>query len=307
MFRLSARGIFATWSQATNLSFSDLIAHCHEQLCFDYAIFCQETHQDGNQHYHAFIYSKKKFDIRNPRILDCSECHPKIETSRNHLKTINYCRKEGSYEEYGEYSADIGTLSIAEPGSFSSELEWLMYCLAQRIPFGYASRIWQIDQQQGSPIIEKNSRPIGTETHSQSLLSSWLRNVYDGRPTVLCGPPGLGKTQTILNFATPPILFVSHVDSLKHLNDSINSIVFDDMDFKHYPTGSQIHLVDYDQTRCIHIRYSIATIPAKIQKFFISNDYMFANHGAITRRTNYLYMEEDTLYIDNYNIINTPI
>ncbi|AXH75780.1 MAG: replication-associated protein [Cressdnaviricota sp.] len=96
------------------------------------------------------------------------------------------------------------------------------------------------------------------------------------RSHIIWGPAGVGKTQFALaHFSNP--LFVSHVDDLKTFNNDYDGIVFDDMCFAHIPRTAQIHLVDIDTPRSIHIRYGCARIPANTKKIFTTNE----EHGEI--------------------------
>lgn len=86
---------------------------------------------------------------------------------------------------------------------------------------------------------------------------------------VIWGPPGVGKTQFALAHFHHP-LFVSHLDELKKF-DGHDGIVFDDMAFLHMPREAQIHLVDIEQPRSIHLRFENAVIPANTKKIFTTN------------------------------------
>lgn len=93
-----------------------------------------------------------------------------------------------------------------------------------------------------------------------------------GTSHILWGPSGVGKTQfAISHFKNP--LIVSHADDLKRFDNTYDGIVFDDMDFKHWPRTSQIHLVDKDLTRSINCRFTNATIPANTRKIFTTNEF----------------------------------
>lgn len=85
------------------------------------------------------------------------------------------------------------------------------------------------------------------------------------------GDTGTGKTQwAVHQFENP--LVVSHMDKLREFNSAIHDgIVFDDMEFKHVPRTMIIHILDWDEDRQIHCRYSPAEIPAHTPKIFTSN------------------------------------
>jgi len=103
---------------------------------------------------------------------------------------------------------------------------------------------------------------------------------------ILIGDSGIGKTTAAKQIIPKPTLFVSHIDDLKHFKSEIHkSILFDDVCFNHYPVQSQIHLVDFDNPRSIHVRYGVAKIPAGIAKIFTCNeDPLNLLHPAISRR-----------------------
>lgn len=101
---------------------------------------------------------------------------------------------------------------------------------------------------------------------------------------VIVGPSGYGKTE-YAKALLPKALFVSHMDELAGLNEEHEGIIFDDMSFEHLPRTAQIHLVDQDNGRAIHIRYTVANIPAKVKKIFLTNTpNIFTFDPAINRR-----------------------
>ena len=106
---------------------------------------------------------------------------------------------------------------------------------------------------------------------------------------ILIGEPNWGKTQFALAHFKKPLL-VSHIDDLGGLTPSHDGIVFDDMSFIHMPRSAQIHLLDNDQTRSIHIRYTCARIPKKTKKIFCTNETQIFDWEdmAIRRRARFL-------------------
>lgn len=125
------------------------------------------------------------------------------------------------------------------------------------------------------------------ETMLQCLKE--FRFVDDGLKSLLIhGPSGCGKTNWAKINAKKPALFVTHLDRLKDFDVSYHqSIIFDDLDFKHLPRTSQIHLVDRHNDRDIHIRYRIVHIPRGVQKIFTCNENPFIHDPAIQRRLTY--------------------
>ncbi len=105
---------------------------------------------------------------------------------------------------------------------------------------------------------------------------------------VIVGPSGCGKTSYCRSLF-PTALFVSHMDDLASFDpDQNEAIIFDDMCFTHIPRVAQIHIVDQDDDRSIHIRYQTALIPANTQKVFTTNvREIFLEDPAIVRRVKY--------------------
>lgn len=88
---------------------------------------------------------------------------------------------------------------------------------------------------------------------------------------IIWGDAGIGKTE----FAKALLgryFLISHLDELPGYNPvDYEGIIFDDMSFTHLHREAQIHLLDWDNDRAIHIRYGIATIPAETKKIFTTN------------------------------------
>lgn len=101
------------------------------------------------------------------------------------------------------------------------------------------------------------------------------------------------------------------MDALKEFNSTIHGgIIFDDMSFAHYPRETQIHLLDMQDDSQIHIRYTIAKIPAYTRKIFTTNKkvweiFLFQDE-AIQRRITVWEMESPQVInlIDAVAIIN---
>ncbi|ACO88020.1 replication associated protein [Eragrostis curvula streak virus] len=109
-FRIQGKAFFLTYSQCPRepkdvgeflTSHSTLASHVV------YVRVQQEKHQDGNNHLHAIVCTSERRDIRDPRIFDFGEFHPKIETCRSVSKSLKYIQKEaGSFYEHGTVPCD---------------------------------------------------------------------------------------------------------------------------------------------------------------------------------------------------------
>lgn len=109
-------------------------------------------------------------------------------------------------------------------------------------------------------------------------ITAWSKTV------ILIGDAGIGKTEFAkAHFKNP--LFISHMDQLAEFNSDHDGIIFDDMDFNHYPRTAQIHLCDTANTRHIHIRYCTGRIPANTKRIITCNKMpVDINDDSIKRR-----------------------
>jgi len=111
---------------------------------------------------------------------------------------------------------------------------------------------------------------------------------------IFWGPPGCGKTEYAKQLL-PDALFVTHMDDLRQFSpENYTGIIFDDMAFAHMPREAQIHIVDFDNPRSIHVRYGTALIPAGTIKIFTTNvrdGRIFTDDAAINRRLTIHHLE----------------
>lgn len=103
---------------------------------------------------------------------------------------------------------------------------------------------------------------------------------------IIMGPTGLGKTQYAKTLFTN-VHMIRHIDKLKGFNQLHHGgIIFDDMEFSHWPVSSQIHLCDQTDDADINVKYGYVTIPARTKKIFTCNPerFPFTKDSAIMRR-----------------------
>lgn len=278
-FRLNARNIFLTYAQCS-LDGNDLLLKLeqHEPT----AVFIRvaaEQHEDGSPHLHALLRFPGKRDIRHADHFDFDGFHPKIEPCRNWKKSLNYLSKGGVFYDFAEEGYDAEPDGIPDPADFETKGSYLRACLQENIPYGYADQFWKLENKVDKHITE----PGGGTVEHLDLLD---REPARAGSTLVVGPSGVGKTQWATQWAPKPCLLASHIDDLKQVTANTQSIIFDDMDFRHWPRTSQIHLVDTDYARSINVRYGTISIPAGIKKFFTANpeSYPFLRDDAINRR-----------------------
>jgi len=179
-----------------------------------------------------------------------------------------------------------------------AQLEFLIWAGINRVTYG--RDIWRLANRDESTTI-KPGDPIGGRV--QPVLANINASSYwlEDKCLIIIGKSGIGKTTWAKQIIPKPALFVSHIDDLKKFDCSIHkSILFDDVCFNHYPVQSQIHLVDSDNPRSIHVRYGTAHIPQGIRKVFTCNENpLDLEHPAIQRRCQVIRVTELNRYDTN--------
>lgn len=141
-----------------------------------------------------------------------------------------------------------------------------------------------IEKYLRSQVPRKNCAPSAWGLESFGPLPPWKSDTT----LILFGKAGTGKT-SLAKSLIPTALFVSHMDKLKDFQPGTHGgIIFDDMKFIHIPREAQIHLVDMENDRQLHIRYKIVEIPAGTLKICNTNllphEILFTYDAAINRR-----------------------
>lgn len=88
----------------------------------------------------------------------------------------------------------------------------------------------------------------------------------------LWGPPDTGKTQFALaQFESP--LYIRHPDHLTNFDQRTHDgIVIDELSFTHWPTTAVICLLNKKDPAHVHVRYTVADLPAGVRIIFCSNE-----------------------------------
>lgn len=285
-FRVDAKNFSITYPQCPATK-EDLLEHL-QALSPSYICIGRELHADGNYHLHAALQFKKKKTIRSPRYFDFLCYHPNVQGTRNIGKWIDYVKKGGNFIEIGTITNNIaGSARTSSEINLSeiSDANLFNFCLNNKVPFGYYNEERRSRNHVDTTIEESTTNGIMC-----FMLQTLPFPETNQRSTLLIGGTGLGKTTWAVARAPKPALLVSHIDQLKNFQPNRHkSIIFDDMEFKHWPPGNQIHLLDWDQPRAIHVRYGTVTLPAHTIKVFTANVFPFHSDNqqqmeAITRR-----------------------
>lgn len=288
-FRVNARYLFITYPQCGLAR--DTIWTFLRAKGVKWAIIGSERHQDGNPHIHAVLDWGRKRDIRNSSFFDLEGHHPNVQPCKNKMASINYTKKEGDFEEFGDPEDSDDTEDLLALAARETEPSFYGHCMARKISFPYAKKFWDMAHTDRGAVVKAGSSPPPNR-----ICPRLQFHVLPDKPStlVLVGPTGCGKTSWALKRAIKPALIVTHMDDLRKFDPEFHkTIIFDDMSFTHMPETSQIHLVDQDLARSIHCRYGNAHIPPNTWKIFTCNKFPFTKHPAILRRLTIIMDEEE--------------
>lgn len=249
--------------------------------------FTLEHENEGTPHYQGHLESTKR--VRRRQLLP-------------YLPRAWMAIRKGSFEQCEEYCLkenEAETYSFGERVSKGRGSRTDLDSLAQCILNGENKRV--LAETYGKEFIKyykgiDNYYDIFSVKKFSILHGPWKWNIATSyeRSQIFWGPPGVGKTEYAKNLL-PNALFICHLDDLGSFNDQYDGIIFDDMAFTHLPRTSQIHLVDMDNDRSIHIRYKTAFIPAHTRKIFLTNEshgmIFDLNDTAIARRVEVHHLE----------------
>jgi len=242
-----------------------------------YVCWGQESGESGTFHYQGYVEFVIRRTLNTVKSLVSKRGH--FEARRGtQTEAIEYCMKDGVFQEFG-------TRAVVEPGR-RNDLERIAQLLVEGIT------IREIANQFPTQYIRYHN---GILQLARQLQPRHFAVRYGPFPwdypeqitsLVIWGNSGIGKSE-FAKFLLPKALFISHIDQLTLYDpQEYNGIVFDDMSFAHMPREAQIHLVDWDNDRAIHVRYGTAFIPANTPKIFTANDWRIFNQNdpAIDRR-----------------------
>lgn len=230
----------------------------------------------GTRHFQGYLETSTKKSVA-PLVKELEllwGSHPYVSISKGSAaQNKTYCLKEkGSHVEQG---------SPMQQGARTD-----LSCVTDLIVSGSTMKeLWQkhpTEMIKYSNGIQKAYMMLSPNMN-QTALKTFKLEEFPDFPTeqiqeamkthsvILWGDSGVGKT-CYARALLPNALFVSHYDDLARYDQGEHDgIIFDDMNMTHLPRESQIHLLDMEQPRSVHIRYQTAIIPAGTKKIFTTN------------------------------------
>ena len=291
-FRIQSKELFLTYSQCI-LTKEELLTFLSKKMKIEEYIICIENHKKEGRHLHAYISLEKRCDIKNCNYLDYKGYHPKIEKVKSSVKAIQYIKKDKDYITNIAINIHARARDLAKDGKIKQALIILMEGdTANFLKFG--------DKY------EKNLKRIyklfkGIKNTKKKLYTRDDFNIKVELPKnktlIISGGSGIGKTQFAKTLFKNPLL-VRHIDKLKQFDETVHDgIIFDDMNFGHWPRTSCIHLLDIEEDTDINVKCSMVTIPAGTPRVMCTNENpenLFASYDlAIRRRIKNIKLNSD--------------
>lgn len=249
-----------------------------------YVIYGIETSASGTPHLQGYI----EFTIRKSHVAAKSAISRRahVEPRRGtQTQAIEYTMKDGMYYEFG-----IRTITAQGRRSDLDEIAQLLRggTSIREIASQFPSQF--VRYHQGIRALARELLPRHVEVRFGPFPWQYPETI---NAVVLWGESGIGKTE-FAKFLLPKALFISHIDQLTLYDpEEYTGVIFDDMSFKHLPRETQIHVLDWDNDRAIHVRNVTAFIPKHTPKIFTSNQWTIftENDRAIDRRVVFLHLQ----------------
>lgn len=306
-FRFAAKKVLLTYSDVCEeITRESILYDLEERFPIVTHVIAEEIHPSNNgRHIHALLEFSRRVDSIDARLFDVADSihqhHPNIKPVKYGKSNWDRARDYVVKEDVAPLTNEDPKLDYSEIFDQATDADDFLRLVLKNYPRDYAlnyDRLASMARQKWKKFSNSTVTAVNQPSQQRTpfeLYTTDPRAVWDMRKSlIVVGPPGVGKTTWAVAQAPKPCLFVRHLDTLKELTTDHQSVVFDDLDFKHLPHHTQKFLVDLEQPATIHVRYSTVTLPSFLPRIFTANEYPFEQlgiHGqAINRRVHTIYI-----------------
>ena len=282
-FRVQYKTIGLTYSRCP-LDKKTILENLQKKLTLDEYYIVQEEHKDEKNgtkyHIHAWFSLCSKPNIVNCKYFDIDGYHPNVGKYKKSW-VHNYLKK---FDKEPLTNLSNGYVGLAKQGKLVEAMELFAALKPAQFVINY-ERIKKHMKMMSRKRVIPHTHPLDT-FKTQLDLSDWD---CKKQSLVIVGRPGTGKTSYMRSYITnvmkKKFLYVTHIDTLKKFDETYHEVIlYDDVDFKHLPRTTQIHIAEPVIERQIHCRHSCADIPYGITSIFTTNYFPFTEDEAILRR-----------------------
>ena len=274
-FRISGRRIFLTYSKADpDMTVLYLLEILNKKCIYGQVeyVIAKELHNDGNTHFHVVLINNKKFEIKNPHLLDIEfkgeTFHGNYQPVKYLMNTIEYVCKDKQY---------ISNIPNLQDGKILDDKEFV---LQRTKEVGYKQALLEYSEM----FPKKALTSINTFKNNLKQIQA-LQESFDGDPLdtpftmenfylkgalaewakdpkqmslMLVGKSGIGKTQFGTAFCKHnkwKTLLVNHIEDFQRIDKSYDAIIIDDSNFKDFSDTQKLAILDNSAAKTIKVMY----------------------------------------------------
>jgi len=317
-FRLQTKEIFLTYPQCGDLELNFLRSELEKKLStyrMKEFVLTREKHEDGGNHIHVFIITRKKTNIENERYFDIEYkdeiFHPNIQPARKAGNVLEYILKfvTGKNDINLSFSRGISN-RIDEEGAFmplaqavtalaeSGQIREALLLFKKEKPDFYMKHHMSLEKSLRGLFLKAQGAvakfDFGKFVMPDGLIQDLSLAKAQNKSLFLLGEAGTGKTKFIesycINILKLTPLIINNFDSIKKFDDTRhNAIIIDDICLKGCDRSTVVKLLDSEDITTFRVTYGSVTIPANTPRFILSNIELkdlvcFELDEAITRR-----------------------
>jgi len=281
-FRIQGKKLFLTYSQCAGNK-KDLLGFLDDKLGgIDDYIVAEEKHKDGGTHFHVFLGLSKKCNVTNSRYFDWCGYHPNVSKCKDEYRVMRYCKKENDFITNMSFDTFQRVRDLAKEGNWKDALKLLIEEKPEEIRF---LDKWEKNLKTVARMFAQKT--LKTKYKIEDFVEVDLKWKPRKQTLVISGKSGYGKTQFAKTLFKNPLI-VRHMDKLKSFDElEHDGIIFDDMNFSHWPRESCIHLVDIEEDTDLNVKCGMVTLPAGTPRVITTNrrsDEIFSSFDKAIRR-----------------------